>query len=175
MGSPDLPIRYRNGSFTAGQSIEAKTQEQIARDETAEKELARTAEAKRVTERDAALKAEGERADELKHRLGTSAMVLADAAYDNRDFKLATERLDAVPTGQRGWEWRYLKRQLRGGSFTLYGHSGPVTSVAFSPDGTRIATGSGGQHVPFEAKVWDARTGAYLFDLKGLPPSVRGV
>ena len=37
----------------------------------------------------------------------------------------------------------------------LKGHTGTVTSVAFSPDGTRIVTGSGDQ----TAKVWDARTG----------------
>ena len=83
--------------------------------------------------------------DELTHRLGVSAMVLANAAYDNRDFKLAAERLDKVPVEQRGWEWHYLKRQLHGGIFTLYGHKSPVASVAFSPDGTRIVTGGGDQ------------------------------
>ena len=102
-------------------------------------------------------------------------MVLANAAYDNRDVKLAAERLDKVPVEQRGWEWHYLKRQLHGGIFTLYGHKGPVTSVAFSPDGTRIVTGAGNQGEPFEAKVWDARTGMLLFDLKGLPPSLEGI
>jgi WD40 repeat protein/tetratricopeptide (TPR) repeat protein len=101
---------------------------------------------------------EAERADELKHQLGVSAMVLATAAYDNRDFKLAAERLDKVPENQRGWEWHYLKRQLRGGIFTLQ-HPFEVTGVAFSPDGTRIVTGR---------KVWDARTGMPLFEL--IPP-----
>jgi WD40 repeat protein/lipopolysaccharide biosynthesis regulator YciM len=43
--------------------------------------------------------------------------------------------------------------------------------VAFSPDGTRIVTGGGEPTKPFEAKVWDARTGMFLFDLKGLPPN----
>ena len=37
--------------------------------------------------------------------------------------------------------------------FTLYGHTGEVTSVSFSPDGTRIVTGS----QDTTAKVWDAR------------------
>ena len=154
--------------------FEARRQEQLARDETTEKEQARLAEAERVKERDAALKAEAERSDELKQRLGVSEMVLAGAAYDNRDVKLANERLDKVPARQRGWEWHYLKRQSVGGIFTLK-HVGPITCIAVSPDGTRIATASGGQHAPFEAKVWDARTGAFLFELKGLPEKVQGV
>ena len=154
---------------------EAKTQEKIAREEPIEKEKARAASAERVKERDAALKAEGERADELRYRLGVNAMVLANTAYDSRDYKLTAERLDNVPQEQRGWEWRYLQRQLKGGIFTLHAHRGPVTCVAFSPDGTRFVTGGGHYNAPFEAKVWDARTGMYLFDLKGLPQKLQGI
>ena len=127
--------------------------------------------AERVKERDAAVKTADARADELKYRLGVSDFVLASAAYDNRDVVLAAERLDNVPPDQRGWEWRYLKRQTRGGLFTLYGHTGAVTSVAFSPDGTRIVTGSEDQ----TAKVWDARTGTALLELKGHTGAVTSV
>ena len=45
----------------------------------------------------------------------------------------------------------------------LKGHTGWVSSVSFSPDGTRIVTGSEDQ----TAKVWDARTGTALLELKG--------
>ena len=38
----------------------------------------------------------------------------------------------------------------------LTGHAGEVTSVAFSPDGTRVVSGSSDNLV----KVWDAETGA---------------
>jgi WD40 repeat protein/serine/threonine protein kinase/tetratricopeptide (TPR) repeat protein len=155
--------------------IAAKNQEQIARDETAEKEKARAAEAERVTERDhalgmqrEALMREAERADELKHRLGVSQVVLAAAAYDNRDVVLAAERLDKVPADQRGWDWHYLKQQTRGGLFTLHGHTMPVTCVAYSPDGTRIVTGAGMQGTASEVRVLDARTGGLLLDLKGV-------
>ncbi len=37
----------------------------------------------------------------------------------------------------------------------LVGHMGEVTSVAFSPDGKRIVTGSADQ----TARVWDVETG----------------
>jgi len=39
---------------------------------------------------------------------------------------------------------------------TLTGHSGSVISVAFSPDGTRVISGSDDKLV----KIWDTETGA---------------
>ena len=159
-----------------------------------EAEAARAAEADRVTERDEALgkrdtalgeaktaldkagealRNEAERVkerdkanNELNQQLGNSNFLLALAAYDKNDLAVAADRLGKVPLGERGWEWAYLKQQMRG-LFTLYGHKGIVSSVSFSPDGTRIVTG-GGQYTRFgEAKVWDARTGTPLLELKG--------
>ena len=45
----------------------------------------------------------------------------------------------------------------------LKGHTLGVSSVSFSPDGSRIVTGSWDR----TAKVWDARTGMSLLELKG--------
>jgi WD40 repeat protein len=118
---------------------------------------------------DEAINNEKARVKERDYQLGISNFLLAGAAYDNRDLTLAAERLDGVPEGQRGWEWRYLKQQTRGGLFTLYGHTGPVSCVAYSPDGTRIVTAGGDQEEPGEVKVWDARTGTLPLDLKGVP------
>jgi WD40 repeat protein/serine/threonine protein kinase len=176
-------IRAEQRRVQAEQAQAAEAQRVVERDE------ALALEAQRVKERDDALKLEAQRVKErdkanddlnkangeLTHRLGVSAMVLANAAYDSRDYKLTAERLDTVPAAQRSWEWHYLKRQLQGGIFTLSGHTSPVTDVAFSPDGARMVTAGGDQNRPFEAKVWDARTGTHLFDLKGLPPRVQGV
>src|SRR5207237_1009781 len=53
----------------------------------------------------------------------------------------------------------------------LHGHANAVTSVSFSPDGTRIVTGSWDQ----TAKVWDVRTGTALLELKGHAGSLSSV
>jgi hypothetical protein len=53
----------------------------------------------------------------------------------------------------------------------LKGHTDTVWGLAFSPDGTRIVTGSADQ----TAKVWDARTGMPQLELKGHMGVVTGV
>jgi WD40 repeat protein len=144
--------------------FEARHQERLARNETAEKEKARLAE---IEQRHLALR----RADDLTYQLGVRDMVLASAAYDNHDVVLAAERLERVPTEQRGWEWHYLKQQTRGGLFTIGKHRAMIVlGVAFSPDGERIVTAAGGgANQPSEVKLWDARTGTAVLELNDLP------
>jgi WD40 repeat protein/Flp pilus assembly protein TadD len=52
---------------------------------------------------------------------------------------------------------------------TLRGHFGAVVAAAFSPDGTRIATG-GRDYI---IRLWDRATGEELFALYGHPGSIR--
>ena len=54
---------------------------------------------------------------------------------------------------------------------TLQGHTSYVKSVEFSPDGKRLASGSGDKTV----RLWDAATGAALQTLKGHWLSVKSV
>ena len=50
---------------------------------------------------------------------------------------------------------------------TLKGYPDAVYCVAFSPDGRRLASASGVEGKPGEAKVWDATSGQELLTLKG--------
>jgi hypothetical protein len=56
-------------------------------------------------------------------------------------------------------------RDLKAGRvlYTLIGHSADVVSIAFSPDGRRIATASYDR----TAKLWDTATGREVFTLRG--------
>jgi WD40 repeat protein len=52
----------------------------------------------------------------------------------------------------------------------MLGHSSSIASVAFSPDGTRVLSGGGG-----EVKLWDAATGALIRTFEGPSGGVSSV
>ncbi len=64
---------------------------------------------------------------------------------------------------RRGFEWFYWQRKISSGHITLKGHTGPVTSVAFSPNGLRLASASWDGTV----KVWSVATGLEVRTFKG--------
>ena len=71
-----------------------------------------------------------------------------------------------------GLTWTFAQRQSPGGVPVIYnGHQGPVTSVAWSPDGGRIASGSQDQTV----QIWDATGGAHPFIYRGHTTNVSTV
>src|SRR5438067_1867810 len=54
---------------------------------------------------------------------------------------------------------------------TLNGHTDPVSSLAYSPDGKTLASGSGDRSI----KLWDVQTGKEQATLKGDTDSARSV
>jgi len=89
-------------------------------------------------------------------------IMLAQTNFEADDGGLARHYLDECQLKLRGWEHRYLWTRI-GARQTLVGHTGSVTSVAFSPDGRRIVTSS----QDHTAKVWDAEMGQEVLTLKG--------
>jgi eukaryotic-like serine/threonine-protein kinase len=71
----------------------------------------------------------------------------------------------------RGFEWYLLWRQYHGEESRLRGHSGPVTSVAFSPDDRLLASGSADQTI----KLWSTTSGKEVLTLKGHTGRVNSV
>ncbi len=109
--------------------------------------------------RSAKTNATAARANELSAResLYAADIGLAQQALASDNLRQALDLLEkSVPKpGEpdlRGFEWRYLWRQCQSDElFSLPGHGDTVESVAFSPDGKRLATGS----MDTTVKIWD--------------------
>ena len=88
--------------------------------------------------------------------------------------------LDGCPQDLRGWEWDYAWRQchLDLGTFRQSGQA--LNGVAFSPDGTRVASVSGAYDDDEPAKkgdlvVRDVATGQEIFAHRDVASGFRGV
>jgi WD40 repeat protein len=118
------------------------------------------------------------RAEDARH---AGQMALALRAWLRHDVAGAERLLDEVPPRyQRAWETRHLRSLCRRKALPLLGHIGPVAGVAFSPDGTRIASAGGDTRIASAGgdntvRIWDAHTGRETLTLKGRISSVLSV
>jgi WD40 repeat protein len=96
-------------------------------------------------------------------------IALAHAGWRDGNLVQVEDLLKACPADRRNWEWHYLKRLCHADLLTL--DTNRITSVAYSPDGARLASGSEDGAVRF----WEATTGKELLTLKGHSGEVRGV
>src|SRR5262249_9305800 len=97
-------------------------------------------------------------AAEARENLYFAHLGLAQVAWENQHAAQVEELLDRYrqpqpgPRGDpRGWEWFYQDGLCHGDARVLLMPHGATRSVAFSPDGTRLAAGSVGHSV----RVWD--------------------
>jgi WD40 repeat protein len=105
------------------------------------------------------------------------SIALAERALAANNPGRAEELLAACPEPLRGWEWHYLKRRRLQEPLVLRGHSQWAVCVAFSPDGTRLASGSfrDGFLPTGEIKIWDRASGRALRTLTGHVGPVAGL
>ncbi len=95
--------------------------------------------------------------------LASQALSELDGSFPERAVPLALEALQDYPytwQAERALGQAVLEHRLQ---LVLAGHTGEIYAVAWSPDGTRIAT-AGGEGT---AIVWDGRTGERLATLSG--------
>jgi WD40 repeat protein/tRNA A-37 threonylcarbamoyl transferase component Bud32 len=125
--------------------------------------------------------AEKQRADDIAREaeanLYVARMKVADSDWENGNVARVEEMLEPYRQPQPGkpdlrrWEWYYQDRLCHSELRTIQGYTHAVWSVAFSPDGGRLASGSWGHAV----KIWDVATGKELFTLNGHTGVVWGV
>ncbi len=100
---------------------------------------------------------------EAEANLYLNRIPLAQREWLANNVRRAEQLLDDCPPGRRLWEWHYLKNLCRTDLLTLRGHPLAVWELAFSPDGTRLATTAMG----LDVKVWDLNTGREAANLTG--------
>jgi len=123
----------------------------------------RDAERSQQAEKQAHLRADAEKA-EASRLLYVVNMYLAQQSWEQSDIGRLRQSLEETQTYPgRGFEWYYWQNQTHLHLTTLRGHLETVFSVAFSPDGQQIVTGS----KDATAKVWEAASGKLLVTLKG--------
>ncbi|HEY8503867.1 MAG TPA: protein kinase, partial [Gemmataceae bacterium] len=79
----------------------------------------------------------------------------AHRLWEANQVARAKELLALCPPGRRRWEWYFVNSLGRDNLLTLTGHASAVQCVAYSPDGSLLASGGGAG----ELFLWDARTG----------------
>src|SRR5579864_757886 len=89
-------------------------------------------------------------------------IALAAEAWNDHDFARACALLEKCDTGRRGWEWFHLMGLRHRPPLPVKASDRKIFSVAFSPDGQYLASGSHNSLC-----IWDAATGRLVHTFGG--------
>jgi hypothetical protein len=111
----------------------------------------------------------GEALDRQRETSYYQSIAVAHTHWETGLVGRAEQLLDECSPGFRQWEWHYLKRLCHADRLTLHADS-PAYSVAYSPDGGRLASG----HVQV-VRFWDVTTGREVRAIPAHALAVTGV
>ena len=120
----------------------------------------------------------GQRAEDLRRQDYINRVNLAYRECLANNVTQALELLEGCPEDLRAWEWSYVHRQCHLELHTFRESARAVNAVAFSPDGRRVASGSGSyfdNEGTGDLVVRDAASGREVFAHRGLPGGLRAV
>ena len=175
-----LLVLLAAGAVLAAASFRQQEQEQRRLAGEKEEERGRAEQARTLAEeaqkKESDLRALAEKqGQELRRNLYVAEMNLAEQAAESPSgIGRVGELLAPWPRSQpdlRGWEWFYFKGLCHRDLLTLRGHTFGVASVAWSPDGTRLASAGGDGTV----KVWEAASSKGTLTLRGHTNTVKSV
>lgn len=162
----------RQGTIAADAQQEAEHQQEIARTATAEAEKQQALASAATLEAEKQL----ERGRQLRY---VSDMSLVQRSYEAHEMTKAAEVLNFHVPGStaekkadlRSFYWYYLRHISFPELPNLKGHSNPVNSVVFSPDGKLFASAGEDKTI----KLWDTTAWRELTTLKGHSAAVSTV
>jgi WD40 repeat protein len=142
---------------------ESKARVRAEAAEDTQKLLLKQAQASEQIARGAVVK-EAQQRELAEARTYAAKMNLTQLAWEQNNGDRVRQLLEETANWPgRGFEWYYWQRLAHQELKTFRGHKERIWSVAFSPNGQRIVTGSADQ----TAKVWDVATGKQQLTLKG--------
>jgi WD40 repeat protein/serine/threonine protein kinase len=123
-----------------------------------------------------------DKAESLRRRDAISLVNLAYREYLDDNVALADSLLERCPVDLQEWEWAYARRrghsELRSFTASSLGHD--VWCVAFSPDATLVAAGTGPwfqvhDELTAELTIRSIKTGSEILALRGLKGAIQAV